>query len=59
MKFFIRFNTSLPKPDDYFVILTSMLAVGSGTIGIDLQQVPNDPIRFIVRQMKLFDFKSI
>ena len=26
-----------------------MFAVSTGSIGVDLQDIPNDPIRFIVR----------
>ena len=39
---------SLPKPQDNFVALTSMFAVSSGSIGVDLQDIPNEPLRFIV-----------
>jgi hypothetical protein len=37
----------MPKPEDNFVTLTSMFAVSSGSIGIDLQGIPNEPIRFM------------
>ncbi|CAF4525160.1 unnamed protein product [Rotaria sp. Silwood2] len=37
----------LPKPQDNFVSLTSMFAVSSGSIGVDLQDIPNEPIRFM------------
>ena len=36
----------LPKPEDNFVALTSMFAVSSGSIGVDLQDIANQPIRF-------------
>jgi hypothetical protein len=52
------FNNRIPKPQDNFVTLTSMFAVSSGSIGVDLQQIPNEPIRFIVRLISLF-FQSI
>ncbi len=39
---------SLPKPGDNFVELTSMFAVSTGSIGADLQQIPNEPIVFKV-----------
>lgn len=38
----------MPKPQDNFVSLTSMFAVSSGSIGVDLQDIPNEPIRFVV-----------
>lgn len=40
-------NQGLPKPEDNFVRLTSMFAVSTGSIGIDLQDIPNEPIRFV------------
>jgi len=40
-------NNGLPKPEDNFVSLTSMFAVSSGSIGVDLQDIPNEPIRFV------------
>ncbi len=43
------FHIRLPKPEDNFVSLTSMFAVSSGSIGVDLQDIPNEPIRFMVR----------
>ena len=43
------FPRRMPQPQDNFVSLTSMFSVGSGSIGVDLQDVPNEPIRFIVR----------
>lgn len=43
------FLNRLPKPEDNFVRLTSMFAVSTGSIGIDLQDIPNEPIRFVVR----------
>lgn len=42
----------LPKPQDNFVSLTSMFAVSTGSIGVDLQDIPNDPIRFIVTRSR-------
>ncbi len=45
----IFLDYSLPKPQDNFVTLTSMFAVSSGSIGVDLQDIPNEPIRFVVR----------
>ncbi len=36
----------LPKPEDNFVTLTSMFAVSTGSIGVDLQDIANQPIRF-------------
>jgi len=39
---------SIPQPQDAFVALTAMVAVGSGSIGIDLQDIPNQPVRFMV-----------
>ncbi len=41
-------------PQDNFVTLTSMFAVSSGSIGVDLQDIPNEPIRFLVRLIHLF-----
>lgn len=38
----------IPKPEDNFVALTSMLAASSGSIGVDLQDIANQPIRFWV-----------
>jgi len=40
-------DNGVPKPEDNFVSLTSMFAVSSGSIGIDLQDIPNEPLRFI------------
>ncbi|CAF1644495.1 unnamed protein product [Adineta ricciae] len=40
-------NNGLPKPQDNFVSLTSMFAVSTGSIGVDLQDIPNEPIRFV------------
>lgn len=37
---------SMPQPTDNFVELTSLFAVGTGSIGVDLQQIPNQPIVF-------------
>ena len=39
---------SIPQPQDAFVALTSMVAVGVGSIAVDLQDVPNGPMRFMV-----------
>lgn len=36
----------LPKPTDVFVALSSTLAVTTGMIGVELQQIPNAPIIF-------------
>ncbi|CAF3581131.1 unnamed protein product [Rotaria sp. Silwood1] len=36
----------IPQPQDDFVALTSMVAVGTGSIAVDLQDIPNAPIRF-------------
>ncbi len=36
----------LPQPTDNFVELSSVLAVGVGSIGATLFQVPNEPIVF-------------
>jgi hypothetical protein len=46
----ILFNilNSIPQPQDAFVALTAMVAVGIGSIGVDLQDIPNQPIRFMV-----------
>jgi hypothetical protein len=52
MNYFL-FDYRLPKPEDNFVTLTSMFAVSSGSIGVDLQDIPNEPIRFVVR-LKFF-----
>lgn len=38
----------IPKPEDNFVALTSMFAASSGSIGVDLQDIANQPIRFWV-----------
>lgn len=42
------FFSSLPKPEDSSVSLISMLAVSTGSITVNLQDVPNVPIRFTV-----------
>jgi len=47
-------NIRIPVPQDNFVTLTSMFAVSSGSIGVDLQTIPNEPIRFTVRLILLF-----
>jgi hypothetical protein len=41
-------NFRIPKPQDNLLALTSMFAVGSGSLGIHLQDVPNQPFRFLV-----------
>ncbi len=38
----------MPKPEDNFVVLSSMLGVSTGSISVDLQTIPNEPIRFMV-----------
>lgn len=38
----------IPKPEDNFVALTSMLGASTGSISVDLQTIPNEPIRFMV-----------
>lgn len=38
----------MPKPTDNTIALMSMLAVSTGSITADLQDVPNVPIRFMV-----------
>ncbi|CAF1377561.1 unnamed protein product [Adineta steineri] len=40
-------NDGIPEPQNDFVALTSMFGVGSGSISIDLQDIPNGPIRFM------------
>ena len=47
------YSFRMPKPEDNFVALTSMFAVSSGSIGVDLQDIPNEPIRFVVRRKLL------
>jgi PhoPQ-activated pathogenicity-related protein len=37
----------IPKPQDNMLALTSMFAVSSGSLGIHLQDVPNQPFRFL------------
>ena len=49
------FDYRLPTPQDNFVSLTSMFAVSSGSIGVDLQDIPNEPIRFVVRLLFCLD----
>ena len=39
----------IPQPQDDFVALTAMVAVGIGSIAVDLQDIPNGPIRFMVQ----------
>ena len=48
------FNIRMPKPEDNFVRLTAMVAVSIGSIGIDLQDIPNQPIIFTVRLYDIF-----
>ncbi|UJR29763.1 hypothetical protein I4U23_017311 [Adineta vaga] len=40
-------NDRIPQPQDDFVALTAMVAVGIGSIAVDLQDIPNGPIRFM------------
>ncbi|CAF1051330.1 unnamed protein product [Rotaria magnacalcarata] len=40
-------NDAIPKPEDNFVALTSMLGASSGSISVDLQAIPNEPTRFM------------
>ncbi|CAF1507531.1 unnamed protein product [Adineta steineri] len=40
-------NDGIPQPQNDFVALTSMFGVGSGSISVDLQDIPNGPIRFM------------
>jgi len=42
----------IPQPTDNFVELTSIFAVSTGTIGADLQQIPNQPTVFVVKRIK-------
>lgn len=37
---------AIPQPQDAFVALTAMVAVGTGSIAVDLQDIPNAPIRY-------------
>ncbi|CAF4877849.1 unnamed protein product [Rotaria sp. Silwood1] len=37
----------MPKPEDNFVTLTSMLGASTGSISVDLQTIPSEPIRFM------------
>jgi len=39
----------IPQPTDNFVELTSIFAVSTGSIGADLQQIPNQPTVFVVK----------
>jgi len=39
---------SIPQPQDAFVALTAMVAIGSEIIAVDLQDIPDQPIRFMV-----------
>ncbi len=48
MIFFILDNR-LPKPQDKLITLTSLLAISSGSIGVDFQNIPNEPIRYVVK----------
>jgi hypothetical protein len=45
----ILFVFRIPKPQDNLLALTSMFAVGSGSLGVHLQDVPNQPFRFLVK----------
>ena len=38
----------MPTPTDNFVELVSVFAVATGTISADLQQIPNQPVIFLV-----------
>lgn len=44
----LLFFQSIPQPQDDFVALTAMVAVGIGSVTADLQDIPNGPIRFMV-----------
>jgi len=41
-------SKSIPQPQDSLVILTSMIAIGTGSICIHVQDIPNQPITFMV-----------
>ena len=41
----------IPQPQDNLLSLTSMFAVSSGSLGIHLQDIPNQPFRFWVRSL--------
>ena len=43
----------IPKPTDNFVELTSLFAVSTGIIAADLQQIPNQPVVFMVKKNKI------
>ena len=45
----------IPQPQDPFVALTAVIALGSGSIAIDLQDIPNQPVRFMVNRL-VIDF---
>lgn len=40
-------DNDIPQPTDNFVQLISLFSVSTGTIGADLQQIPNQPTRFV------------
>lgn len=50
---------SIPQPQDTFVALTAMVAVGVGSIAVDLQDIPNQPIRFMVDLFYYYIFREI
>ena len=50
---------SIPQPQDAFVALTAMVAVGVGSIAVDLQDVPNGPMRFMVNHFHRYELKEI
>ena len=41
-------NFRIPNPQDNMLALTSMFAVSSGSLGIHLQDIPNQSFRFKV-----------
>ena len=49
-KYFLHIRSSfrIPQPQDNLVSLTSMFAVSSGSLGIHLQDIPNQSFRFRV-----------
>jgi hypothetical protein len=44
----------MPQPQDNLLALTSILAVGSGSIAAYLADIPNQPLRFWVRFISNF-----
>ena len=52
-------SKSIPQPQDTLVILTSMIAISSGSICIDLQDIPSQPITFMVNIFVLIIFEII